>query len=243
MQTILITGVPKILCRVPLVARVPLVRHPCSRQRERTDLTQVLRKKEFSDSKAIALETINIRYPQHDWLISICIDGSRLDQDGSAGTGIYTEQFAFYLNLGPKMTPFDRAVEAIRTTIQQLLLRKEAFENDVIFSNSISAIQAVTSLEFSDSIRIKNCTENLGLLLTLKKNIIFSMEERRLSERLLSGTSNIRTSSKDSLKNARNKLWSDLEDKKDFNDDHRGEITDFVHSIPRFQECHEDVET
>ncbi|GFX95877.1 uncharacterized protein TNCV_2084571 [Trichonephila clavipes] len=29
MQTILITGMPKILCRVPLMARVPLVCHPC----------------------------------------------------------------------------------------------------------------------------------------------------------------------------------------------------------------------
>ncbi|GFT85081.1 hypothetical protein TNCV_791171 [Trichonephila clavipes] len=30
MQTVLISGVPKILCRVPSMARVPLVRHPWS---------------------------------------------------------------------------------------------------------------------------------------------------------------------------------------------------------------------
>ncbi|GFS52171.1 hypothetical protein TNCV_1105501 [Trichonephila clavipes] len=47
-----------------------------------------------------------------------------------------------------------------------------------------------------------------------------------------------------SLKNAWNKLCPDLEDEKDFNDDHREEITDFVQSIPGFQECdEEDVET
>ncbi|GFV37504.1 hypothetical protein TNCV_4968461 [Trichonephila clavipes] len=47
-----------------------------------------------------------------------------------------------------------------------------------------------------------------------------------------------------SLKNAWNKLWPDLEGEKDFNDDHREEITDFVQSIPGFQECDkEDVET
>ncbi|GFW04237.1 uncharacterized protein TNCV_2670021 [Trichonephila clavipes] len=47
-----------------------------------------------------------------------------------------------------------------------------------------------------------------------------------------------------SLKNTWNKLWSDLEGEKDFNDDHRQEITDFVQSIPGFQECdEEDVET
>ncbi|GFS89147.1 uncharacterized protein TNCV_1258961 [Trichonephila clavipes] len=46
-----------------------------------------------------------------------------------------------------------------------------------------------------------------------------------------------------SLENAWNKLWPDLEGKKDFNDDHREEITDFVQSIPRLQECNEeDVE-
>ncbi|GFS67607.1 uncharacterized protein TNCV_4363071 [Trichonephila clavipes] len=40
-----------------------------------------------------------------------------------------------------------------------------------------------------------------------------------------------------------NKLWPDLESEKDFNNDHREEITDFVQSIPRFLECDEDVET
>ncbi|GFW38224.1 uncharacterized protein TNCV_3839521 [Trichonephila clavipes] len=41
-------------------------------------------------------------------------------------------------------------------------------------------------------------------------------------------------------------IWgiSDLESEKDYNDDHREEITDFVQSIPGFQECNEeDVET
>ncbi|GFW97018.1 hypothetical protein TNCV_4802311 [Trichonephila clavipes] len=47
-----------------------------------------------------------------------------------------------------------------------------------------------------------------------------------------------------SPKNAGNKLWIDLEAEKDFNDDHRREITDFVQSILGFQECdEEDVET
>ncbi|GFV34070.1 hypothetical protein TNCV_3979181 [Trichonephila clavipes] len=47
-----------------------------------------------------------------------------------------------------------------------------------------------------------------------------------------------------SLKNAWNKLWPGLEGEKDFNDDHREEITDFVQSIPGFQESDEaDAET
>ncbi|GFT60539.1 uncharacterized protein TNCV_1966421 [Trichonephila clavipes] len=45
-------------------------------------------------------------------------------------------------------------------------------------------------------------------------------------------------------KNTWNKLWSDLEGEKEFNDEHMEEITDFVQSIPGFQECdEEDVET
>ncbi|PRD30755.1 UNVERIFIED_CONTAM: hypothetical protein NCL1_25447 [Trichonephila clavipes] len=34
-----------------------------------------------------------------------------------------------------------------------------------------------------------------------------------------------------------------LEGEKDYNDDHRDEITDFVQSIQGFQECDEDIET
>ncbi|GFW18102.1 hypothetical protein TNCV_4006421 [Trichonephila clavipes] len=45
------------------------------------------------------------------------------------------------------------------------------------------------------------------------------------------------------LKKAWNKLWSDLEGEKYFNDVRREEITDFVQSIPGFQELDEDVET
>ncbi|GFW71209.1 hypothetical protein TNCV_536271 [Trichonephila clavipes] len=48
---------------------------------------------------------------------------------------------------------------------------------------------------------------------------------------------------KQSLKNAWNNLWPDLECEKDFDDDHREEITDIVQSIPGFQKCDEDVET
>ncbi|GFX11579.1 hypothetical protein TNCV_5141541 [Trichonephila clavipes] len=43
-----------------------------------------------------------------------------------------------------------------------------------------------------------------------------------------------------SLKNAWNKLWPDLEGEKGFNDDDREEIIDFVQSIPGFQEYDEE---
>ncbi|GFW50166.1 uncharacterized protein TNCV_4695841 [Trichonephila clavipes] len=46
-----------------------------------------------------------------------------------------------------------------------------------------------------------------------------------------------------SIKNAWDKLWADLEGEKDFNDDHREKITDFVQSIPGFSECNEEEES
>ncbi|GFS76150.1 uncharacterized protein TNCV_4667241 [Trichonephila clavipes] len=75
--------------------------------------------------------------------------------------------------------------------------------------------------------------------------------ERRLSERLLTGASNIRTNIYLSTTcivyeyvfeqcNAQQLLHVR---RQDFNDDHSEENTDFVQLIPRFQECDEDIET
>lgn len=158
-------GIPDIL-PFPFDPLIPLVKG-------RIDLTQVVRKKDVPDAvlKAISLETINIRYPQPEWL-HVYTDGSRLDQEKNAGAGIFSEMFAFYITLGPNTTPFDGEVEAIRLATQQLLTRVEDFESAVILSDSISAIQAASSLDYSDSQRLKSCKENFGLLLTLKKNIV-----------------------------------------------------------------------
>ncbi|GFY75444.1 hypothetical protein TNIN_340941 [Trichonephila inaurata madagascariensis] len=70
-------------------------------------------KKEFSNSviKAIDVGTMNNRYPHPDWL-HVYTDELRLDQDGSAGSGIFSGLFACYLNLGPNTTLFDGEVEA-----------------------------------------------------------------------------------------------------------------------------------
>ncbi|GFY30509.1 uncharacterized protein TNCV_3522721 [Trichonephila clavipes] len=58
--------------------------------------------------------------------------------------------------------------------------------------------------------------------------------------RLLHVSRSLRLARKTEPEKAWNKLWPDLEGGKDFNDDHREEITDFVQSIPGFQECDEE---
>ncbi|GFW15577.1 uncharacterized protein TNCV_4657171 [Trichonephila clavipes] len=75
-----------------------------------------------------------------------------------------------------------------------------------------------------------------------------STVERRLSERLLFGASNIRTGFFLSTpctvyEYVSEQYYADLGGEKDFNDDHREEITYFIQSIPEFQECNEDAET
>ncbi|XP_035206770.1 mitochondrial proton/calcium exchanger protein-like [Stegodyphus dumicola] len=57
--------------------------------------------------------------------------------------------------------PFDGEVETIRLA-SQLLTRVEDFENVIILSDYISAIKAVSSLDYADSQRLKSCKENLG---------------------------------------------------------------------------------
>ncbi|GFU87228.1 uncharacterized protein TNCV_738051 [Trichonephila clavipes] len=71
------------------------------------------------------------------------------------------------------------------------------------------------------------CSENFFSILNssvVVPHLRFTVE-RRLSERLLSGA-----------------FFVNLEGEKDFSDDHREEITEFVQSIPGFQECDEDAE-
>ncbi|GFX19366.1 uncharacterized protein TNCV_3015051 [Trichonephila clavipes] len=83
----------------------------------------------------------------------------------------------------------------------------------------------------------------------MKKVFLQNILERRLSERLLSEVSNISgpvfflSTTCTVHENAWKKLWPDLEGEKDFNDDHEEENTDFVQSIPGFQERDEDIET
>ncbi|GFV51125.1 hypothetical protein TNCV_4744021 [Trichonephila clavipes] len=89
----------------------------------RLDLVLNVRKRDLSPTAlhAIALETINIRFPPEEWL-HIYTDGSLLDFVQGAGIGVFSHLF-FYLHAGPLTTHFDGEVEAIHIALQQLAVR------------------------------------------------------------------------------------------------------------------------
>ncbi|GFT90338.1 uncharacterized protein LOC103524116 [Trichonephila clavipes] len=74
----------------------------------RLDLVLNVRKRDLSPTAlhAIALETINTRFPPEEWL-HIYTDGSLLDFAQGAGIGVFSHLFSFYLHAGPLATHFD----------------------------------------------------------------------------------------------------------------------------------------
>ncbi|GFX62747.1 uncharacterized protein LOC103524116 [Trichonephila clavipes] len=118
---------------------------------------------------AIALETINTRFPPEEWL-HIYTDGSLLDFAQGAGIGVFSHLFSFYLHAGPLTTHFDGEVEAIYIALQQLAVRLPPIERAVILSDSTSALQALSNYNENNCLRVQNCRELLG---KMKGKIVF----------------------------------------------------------------------
>ncbi|GFX03683.1 probable RNA-directed DNA polymerase from transposon BS [Trichonephila clavipes] len=137
----------------------------------RLDLVLNVRKRDLSPTAlhAIALETINTRFPPEEWL-HIYTDGSLLDFAQGAGIGVFCHLFSFYLHAGPLTTHFDGEVEAIHIALQQLAVRLPPIERAVILSDSTSALQALSNYNENNCLRVQNCRELLG---KIKGKIVF----------------------------------------------------------------------
>ncbi|GFY21721.1 probable RNA-directed DNA polymerase from transposon BS [Trichonephila clavipes] len=137
----------------------------------RLDLVQNVRKRDLSPTAlhAIALETINTRFPPEEWL-HIYTDGSLLDFAQGAGIGVFSHLFSFYLHAGPLTTHFDGEVEAIHIALQHLAVRLPPIERAVILSDSTSALQALSNYNENKCLRVQNCRELLG---KIKEKIVF----------------------------------------------------------------------
>ncbi|GFT80571.1 uncharacterized protein LOC103524116 [Trichonephila clavipes] len=107
----------------------------------RLDLVLNVRKRDLSPNAlhAIALETINTRFPPEEWL-HIYTDVSLLDFAQGAGIGVFSHLFSFCLHAGPLTTHFDGEVEAIHIALQQLAVRlpplKELYHPTVVFGGN-----------------------------------------------------------------------------------------------------------
>ncbi|GFU64610.1 probable RNA-directed DNA polymerase from transposon X-element [Trichonephila clavipes] len=121
----------------------------------RLDLVLNVRKRDLNPTAlhAIALETINTRFPPEEWL-HIYTDGSLLDFAQGAGIGVFSHLFSFYLHAGPLTTHFDGEVEAIHIALQQLPVRLPPIERAVILSDSTSALQALSNYNENNYLRV-----------------------------------------------------------------------------------------
>ncbi|GFT05544.1 uncharacterized protein LOC103524116 [Trichonephila clavipes] len=137
----------------------------------RLDLVLNVRKSDLSPTAlhAIALETINTRFPPEEWL-HIYTNGSLLDFAQGAGNGVFSHLFSFYLHAGPLTTHFDGEAEAIHIALQQLAVHLPPIERAVILSDSTSALQALSNYNENNCLRVQNCRELLG---KIKGKIVF----------------------------------------------------------------------
>ncbi|GFY22899.1 uncharacterized protein LOC103524116 [Trichonephila clavipes] len=143
----------------------------------RLDLVLNVKKRDLSPTAlhAIALETINTRFPPEEWL-HIYTDGSLLDFAQGAGIGVFCHLFSFYLHVGPLTTHFDGEIEAIHIALQQLAVRLPPIERAEILSDSTSAFQALSNYNENNCLRVQNCRELLG---KIKGKIVFQWNFRR----------------------------------------------------------------
>ncbi|GFS98938.1 uncharacterized protein LOC103524116 [Trichonephila clavipes] len=146
--------------------KLPHVKYICPTA---LDLVLNVRKRDLSPTAlhAIALETINTRFPPEEWL-HIYTDGSLLDFAQGAGIGVFNH--LFYLHAGPLTTHFDGEVEATHIALQQLAVRLLPIERAVILSDSTSALQALSNYNENNCLRVQNCRELLG---KIKGKIVF----------------------------------------------------------------------
>ncbi|GFV23477.1 uncharacterized protein LOC103524116 [Trichonephila clavipes] len=161
--------------KIPGISRILQAATNIRAIRSSTEETGVSYAKETWVSKsptalhAIALETINTRFPPEEWL-HVYTDGSLLDFAQGAGIGVFSHLFSFYLHAGPLTTHFDGEVEAIHIALQQLAVRLPPIERAVILSDSTSALQALSNYNENNCLRVQNCRELLG---KIKGKIVF----------------------------------------------------------------------
>ncbi|XP_069671597.1 uncharacterized protein [Periplaneta americana] len=136
------------------------------------DLDEVFNKKYINPeiAKAIALQTINRKYPQKDWLY-IYTDGSLMDQN--EGAGATCQYFSLYKNIGKYTTNFDGEVEAIYTSLQNVFVWLNQCKNIVILSDSKAAIQSISPTISPKMEKVKEIHCMVKQIQMLNKKVVF----------------------------------------------------------------------
>lgn len=139
-----------------------------------TELQEHVKKREIDPYilKSLTLETIHTLYPADEWL-HVFTDGSFTKDSDCAGAGIYCKLFKFYASCGKFTSNFDGELEAIYIALSQLCARLHSFSKVVIFCDSMSAIQAISSLKNNVTSKIREIRKSIKNLKDANKIITF----------------------------------------------------------------------
>ena len=121
--------------------------------------------------KQLALETIHRNYPEPDWL-RIFTDGSYSEATEKSGAGVSSSIFSFYTSVGTNRTAFDGEIEAIRIALDQIHAHQHKFINSVIFTDSKSAIQAISSYDPPNTPGVQECRRLYHSLMSQGKRMV-----------------------------------------------------------------------
>ncbi|XP_035207174.1 uncharacterized protein LOC118182020 [Stegodyphus dumicola] len=135
------------------------------------DLGQIVAKSNTDPSiyRALALELLNIFYPEPEWL-RIFTDGSLLSDGPNAGAGVLFEIFSFYIPMS-RGTAYSEFV-AIHTVLYQLPCHLKKFIRAVILNDSRSSLLAIVSDKSPVSQDLLDCRYYLRNLASLEKTIV-----------------------------------------------------------------------
>ena len=118
--------------------------------------------------------SIHNRFSLEVW-IHMYTDGSEIEMDGVAGTGIYCELFAYYRSLGTSKSAFCSEIEPIKMALEHLdaCLPFPEQRHVVIVSDSQAAILDIANcLEAPDTMCIAHCRSLIGKMRNKYKAIV-----------------------------------------------------------------------
>ncbi|KAJ4436424.1 hypothetical protein ANN_19057 [Periplaneta americana] len=129
--------------------------------------------------RSLALETINLKYPETEWL-RVYTDGSKSEDDINVGAGVYSDIFASYTAVDTHRSAYDGEIEAIRVALAQLICHQTKFKNVVILSDSKAAIESVGSSD-PESSSIQDCQNAIQLLQAKHKIVVLQLPKEHMT--------------------------------------------------------------
>ncbi|XP_071039967.1 uncharacterized protein [Parasteatoda tepidariorum] len=111
--------------------------------------------------RAIALSTIENKFPGHTWL-HVYTDGSMFSDEDGAGAGVYCDLLSCYSPIGAHSPHYDGEIEAIYIALKQLANHSSSFCTVVTLSDFTSALESFADRQYNT--RILECRELVMLI-------------------------------------------------------------------------------